>query len=306
MKFETDPVSPLSTDRIEAILLNYAKANDLLPLPDKIVRVIVSKDSKRKKVFIRARYQSIDQIEMINVSQLLRSQHYDQPVRATFQIKTSLRLEKTLWEFRRTMIESYLKTLDVDEAQFRIDAKFPTHVWLYLDVPRVEKIQEIRRQIDTFLAFQLYKNESIELLFTHYGRKLLTSLKVNGGYLNWNFATMAIRIYGDEAERKVLKGQLDNLIKRLRPLRIDVPLIIRKTSLATVKRNLESYMNNMLHDEIRLSYNRLYATGTEEGIEMLKAALKTHLIEPKDEVEVGDCGVCWSPLENPIYFQVSC
>ena len=305
MKFDNDSFSPLTTDQVDAVLLNYAISNELLPLADKILRVNVLKDTKRKKVVIRARYQSIDQIEMIQVSQLIRSQHYDQPVRVETLFKTSLRLEKPLWNFRRIQIENYLKT--IENVKFKIDAnKYPAHVWIYLDVSQMETIQDIRKRIDTFLTFQLYKNGDIQLLFTHYGQKLLSSLNVKAGYLNWNSFSKSIRIYGEEAERKIIKGQLDQLVQRLRHLCIDVPLIIRKTSLMSIQKNLNTYTNIHLHDELRLSYNRLFATGTEEGIQMLKTKLGDHLIQPNNEIEIGDCGVCWTPLENPIYLQVGC
>jgi hypothetical protein len=120
----------------------------------------------------------------------------------------------------------------------------------------------------------------------------------------FNAATKAIRIYGSETERQEISQKLDNLVETLKLLRIDVPLIVRKTSLNVVGKNLAKYRNPGLRDELRLLYNRLYATGTEDGIEKLKYDLKDHIIQPRGDIDIGDCGLCFSPLENPTFLQV--
>lgn len=287
-----------------SLLLNYAKSNQLFPFPEKAIATSIRKDATRKAVSIRARYESMDQIEMIHVSQLCAKVHLGQPVRMKAQIKTSLRLEKKLWEFRQQEIEDYLELLKTKDVACRLETKSTFHVWLHLEVPRAENIDEVRKKIDDFLQFQFYKNADIELLFTHYGRKQVAALDVRPCYLNSNFTTKAIRIYGNERERQTIKEKLDTLVRNLKLLCIDVILIVRKTSLKLVTKNLATYRNTELRDELRLLYNRLYATGTEEGIEMLKNVLKNHLIEPRNEIANGECGLCFTELVNPTCLQL--
>lgn len=297
--------SPNSTSTEEsAILLNYAKSNQLLPFAEKAVMTFARRNIKQKTVIVRARYESMDQIEMIYVSQLCANSHCDQPVRLKAQIKTSLRLEKKLWEFRQREIQDYLQVLKTKDVSCKMENKSTFFVWLHLEVPRAENIHEVRKQIDDFLQFQFYKSADIELLFTHYGRKQIAALDVGPCYLNFNFATKAIRIYGHQSERQTIKEELDALVRNLKLLCVDVMLIVRKASLDLVKRNLATYGNNGLRDELRLSYTRLYATGTKEGIQMLKNVLKNHLIEPRKDIDHGDCGLCFSPLVNPTCLQV--
>ncbi|XP_059353084.1 uncharacterized protein LOC130692190 [Daphnia carinata] len=286
------------------LLLNYAKSNQLFPFSEKAVTTIVRKDDKRKTISIRARYESMDQIEMIYVSQLCANLHYDQPVRMKAQIKTSVRMEKKLWEFRQQEIENYLELLKTKDVTCKLETKSEFHVWLHLEVPRAGNIDEVRKKIDDFLQFEFYKNADIELLFTHYGRKQVAAVDVRPCYLNSNFTTKAIRIYGNERERQTIKGKLDALVRNLKLLCIDVTLIVRKPSLKLVTKNLTTYRNNGLKDELRLSYNRLYATGTEEGIEMLKNVLKNHVIEPRNEIDIGECGLCFTELVNPTCLQM--
>ena len=287
------------------LLLNYAKANELLPFPEKILQTFVRKEKAQKKVFIRARYESMDQIDMIRVSRLCKSSHQDQPVRMKAQIKVSVRLDKYLWKFRQQHIETYLESMKTKEISYKLETRPIIHIWIHLQVPGVENIDEIRKKIDDFLQFRFYKNSDVQLLFTHYGHKQLSALDVTPGYVNLNFATKTIRVYGDEAERKIVEDKLNDLVETLRNLCVDVPLILRKTSLAILEKNLSKYHNSGLRDELRLSYNRLYATGTEEGIETLKNDLRDHIIQPRDEIGRGDCGLCFSPIENPIFFQVN-
>ena len=303
MKFESHPENGINeTD----LLLNYAKANELLPFPEKILKKpFVRKEKAQKRVLIRARYESMDQIDMIRVSRLCRSSHQDQPVRMKTQIKVSVRLDKQLWNFRQRHIVTYLDSMKAKEISFKLEDRPITHIWIHLQVPDVENIDEIRKKIDDFLQFRFYKNSDVQLLFTHYGHKQLSALDVTPGYVNLNFATKTIRVYGAEEERKIVEEKLNNLVETLRNLCVDIPLILHKTSLAIIEKNLGKYHNSGLRDELRLSYNRLYATGTEEGIETLKNDLRDHIIQPRDEIGRGDCGLCFSPIENPIFFQVN-
>lgn len=304
LKFENPHYLSSTTTEETDLILDYAKNNELLPLSDKVMKTFVRKDSKRKTVTIRARYESMDQIEMIYISRLCASTLISQPVRLKAQIKTSLRLEKNLWEFRQKEIEEYVKNLKTKDVFCKFETRPTTHVWLHLEVPRAENIDDIRKKLDDFLQFRFYRNSEFQLFFTHYGQKQLAAFDAKPGYLHFNAATKAIRIYATETERKEISLKLDNLVETLKLLRIDVPLIVRKTSLNVVGKNLAKYRNSGLRDELRLLYNRLYATGTEDGIEKLKYDLKDHIIQPRDDIDIGDCGLCFSPLENPTFLQV--
>jgi hypothetical protein len=303
-KFEHPHYLPSTTTEETDLILDYAKNNELLPLSDKVMRTFVRKDSKRKTVTIRARYESMDQIEMIYISRLCASTLINQRVRLKAQIKTSLRLEKNLWEFRQKEIEEYVKNLKTKDVFCKFETRPTTHVWLHLEVPRAENIDDIRKKLDDFLQFRFYRNNEFQLFFTHHGQKQLSAFDAKPGYLHLNAATKAIRIYGTETERQEISNKLDNLVETLKLLRIDVPLIVRKTSLNVVGKNLAKYRNPGLRDELRLLYNRLYATGTEDGIEKLKYDLKDHIIQPRGDIDIGDCGLCFSPLENPTFLQV--
>jgi hypothetical protein len=301
LRFEKQPTS---VEEESDLILNYAKSYGLLPLSDKIIKTFVRKDPKRKTVTIRARYESMDQIEMIYVSRLCATSHISQPVRLKAQIRTSLRLEKNLWEFRQKEIQEYVTSLKTKDVFCKFETNPTTHVWLHLEVPRAENIDDIRRKIGDFLQFRFYKNNDSQLFFTHYGQKRLAAFDARPGYLHFNAAAKAIRIYGTEMERQEINHKLDNLIETLKLFCIDVPLIVRKTSLNVVGNNLSKYRNAGLIDDLRLFYNRLYATGSEKGIETLKKDLKDHIIQPRADIESGDCGLCFSPLENPTYLQV--
>lgn len=305
MEFSNENDFMPTTDPSDAMLLKYAESNELLPMAGKLIKTVVRRDKTRKKVSIRARYESMDHIEMIFVSKLCKTTHYDQVVRLSAQLRTSLRLEKDLWKFRQNEIVKYMISLKTQNVTYKIETRHPSHVWLHLEVPRMGNIEEVRQQIDTLLQFRLYKSADIELLFTHYGLKKLSALDATPGYLNFNVPTKMIRIYGKQSEREIIAEKLNKLIEDLRRLRIDVPFIIRKASLNMVAKSLGKFQNPELHDELRLFYNRLYATGTVWGIEFLKDDLSDHVIEPKEEINTEDCGVCFSPLENSICLQVS-
>lgn len=306
MHFPNESNTEFYSDPSDEVLLKYATNKELLPFREKALQIFVRRSKAQKKVTIRARYKSMDEIEMIYVSKLCANSHYDQPVRINAQLKTSLRLDKSLWKFRQEHIEKYLASLKItNELTYKIETKNPITIWLHLDVPRAENLEKVRKTIDDLLQFRFYKNAHIHLLFTHYGMKQLSVLDAKPGHLNFSIAAKKIRIYGNEMERKVVEDKLNQLIESLRVLLIDVPIIIRKNSLSVVERNLNNYRNPGLRDDLRLSYNRLYATGTEEGIGILKNILKDHIIEPRNELEIGDCGLCFSPIENPLSLQVS-
>ena len=295
--FETSPST-------EELLLDYAKSNTFLPFPDKVIETYVKKDTKRKVAIIRAKYQTMDDLEMVFVTQP-NMIHLEQPVRFQAQFKISLRIEKKLWQFRETQIRTYLDGLKIQKVLFRVSTKSPANVWLFIEGPRLEILDVIRKKVDEFLQFKFYKHNNIDLLFTSYGNDQLLALDVTPGYIYFTFTAKRIRVYGEEQERNAVIAKLDGLVQKLQALVIDIPLVILKSSLAQVSRNLSTYHNAGLSGKLRLSYNRILATGTEEAIEMLKTALKDHLVPPRNEINTGDCGLCFDTLINPISLQVS-
>ena len=292
------------TQTVEEALLSYAKSRGFLPFQDKVIdKVIVKKDARCKLVNIRARYQTMDDVEMVFVTQP-NMYHLDQSVRFQAQFKISLRAEKELWQFRETQIKRYLDGMKVQRISFRINNKSPIHIWLFVEAPRLEFLDTIRKKVDEFLHFKFYKHTKLDLLFTRYGNAQLLALDVKPGFINSNFTAKRIRIYGDEQERNHVIALLDGLVQQLQALVIDVPLVIRKASLPQVSQNLATYQNAALSCELRMFYNRVMATGTEDGIEMLNDALKDHLLPPRTEINPGECGLCFDTLINPISLQV--
>jgi len=299
---------PMPSRDESAAWLNYAKAKDILPISHKVIQPpTVRKDVKRKKITIHARYEAMDDIEMALVTRPNVNYHCDQFIRMEAEMKTSLRIEKELWEFRKSEIQAFFEEQKKKRVNCKIDNKWPSHTWLYIQVPRKESVDDIRKKIDDLLQFRFYKHQEIDLLFTHYGQAQMRSLKVESGYFNSHFPTKSIRIYGNEAERSFVKAQLDQLIRELEVLRVDVSFIIRKGSLSKINNLLPQLRkkNAGLRGEFRFFYNRLLATGTEEGIEELQKALKDDTIQPKNEVFPGDCGICFDELVNPVSLQVS-
>lgn len=287
----------------EEKLLSYATSKGFLPFQDKIIETYVKKDVKRKLVTIRARYETMDDVEMVFVTQPHMT-HLDQSVRFQADFRISLRVEKALWRFRESKIQAFLGGLKVLNVMFKVSKKFPTHIWLFVEAPRLEFLDVIRKKVDEFLQCKFYKHSKLDLLFTRYGNQQLLALNVKPGFIHSNFNSKRIRIYGDEQERSHVIDLLDRLVKKLQVLVIDASLVVRKSSVVQVQRNLIAYRNAGLESEIRLLHTRIMVTGTEEGIVRLKNALKKHLLPPRTAITAGECGLCFDTLINPISLQV--
>ena len=287
----------------EEALLDYAIFKGFLPFQDKIIDTYVKKDAKRKLVTIRARYETMDDVEMVFVTQPHMT-HLDQSVRFQADFRISLRVEKALWQYRETQIQAFLDGLKVLRVTFKVSKKFPTHIWLFVEAPRLEFLDAIRKKVDEFLQCKFYKHAHLDLLFTRYGNQQLLSLNVKPGFIHLNFTSKQIRIYGDEQERDRVVRLLDRLVEKLQTIVIDASLVIRKSSLVQVEKNLPAYRNTGLKGEIRLFHTRMIVTGSAEGIGKLKIALKDHLLPPRTAINPGECGLCFDTLINPISLQV--
>ena len=260
------------------------------------------RNDKLKRVDIWLKYRTNEDLEMALFADSGVEQMFQQPVRKEAQFKGSMRIDRELWEFRKTQVKCALGPYLQREVVISSKGKLP-HVWIRMKCARIESLQQIRQLIDKQLNVFIYKNPDRHLLFTRYGVQRLAKVERQPAYLHVDFRMRFLRIYGLEEHQQILKDRLDTLVDELKQLLVDHPLYVKRTSNIYKNRmNIRPDVDSGLMD-VYLSHNRLLVTGTRAAVDQLKEQLTDQLVQPKGPAD-EQCGICTDALEDPLFFKL--
>ena len=164
------------------------------------------RNDKLKRVDIWLKYRTNEDLEMALFADSGVEQMFQQPVRKEAQFKGSMRIDRELWEFRKTQVKCALGPYLQREVVISSKGKLP-HVWIRMKCARIESLQQIRQLIDKQLNVFIYKNPDRHLLFTRYGVQRLAKVERQPAYLHVDFRMRFLRIYGLEEHQQILKDR---------------------------------------------------------------------------------------------------